>query len=75
MLNLMEFNADELPQGINFIVHLASPTNGKYMEEHPAETFNLAYLSTKKLLTEGNLKVFCMSLRWNTTDRYLMTTR
>ena len=35
---------------INYIIHLASPTVGKYMEEHPVETFNLAYQSTFALL-------------------------
>ena len=35
---------------VNYIIHLASPTVGKYMEEHPVETFNFAYQSTKALL-------------------------
>lgn len=35
---------------MDFIIHLASPTAGKYMEDHPVETFNLAYQSTLTLL-------------------------
>lgn len=70
-LNLMDFNADDLPKGINYIVHLASPTNGKYIEEHPIETLNLAYQSTKNLLLGGVIwRVCCMCPRWNITDKY-----
>lgn len=34
----------------DFILHCASPTNGKFMSEHPAETFLLAIESTKSIL-------------------------
>lgn len=33
-----------------YIVHCASPTAGKYMTEHPVETFSLAIDSTKAIL-------------------------
>lgn len=36
--------------GCDYILHCASPTNGKYMSEHPAETFMLPIESTKALL-------------------------
>lgn len=34
----------------DYIVHCASPTNGRYMQEHPAETYLLAVESTKAIL-------------------------
>lgn len=34
----------------DFIIHLASPTAGKYMVEHPVETYSLALDSTKLIL-------------------------
>ena len=34
----------------NYIIHCASPTDGRFMSEHPIETFDLAYESTKLLL-------------------------
>ena len=37
-------------QSFNYIVHCASPTSGKYMEEHPVETFDIAYEVTYNLL-------------------------
>lgn len=36
--------------GCDYIVHCASPTNGQYMKEHPADTFLLAVESTKSIL-------------------------
>lgn len=39
---------------IDYVVHLASPTIGTYMEDHPVETFNFAYQSTYNLLTFAN---------------------
>lgn len=41
---------DAVTAPVDFIIHLASPTAGKYMEEHPVETYNLAYQSTLTLL-------------------------
>lgn len=35
---------------IDYIVHCASPTNGKFVAEHPAETYELAVESTRNLL-------------------------
>ena len=37
----------------NYIVHCATPTNGKYIESHPVETFNIAYQTTRNLLSGG----------------------
>ena len=37
----------------DYIVHCASPTNGKYIESHPTETFDLAYQTTKNMLEWG----------------------
>ena len=37
----------------DYIIHCASPTIGKYMTEHPVETFCLAYESTKAILDYG----------------------
>lgn len=34
----------------DYIVHCASPTNGRFMQEHPAETYLLAVESTKAIL-------------------------
>ena len=37
----------------NYIVHCASPTSGKYMIEHPVETYMLAIDSTRAILEYG----------------------
>lgn len=42
------FNDDHLKA--DYIIHCASPTNGRYMVEHPCETFLLAIESTKLIL-------------------------
>ena len=34
----------------DYIIHCASPTNGKYIKEHPVETYDLAIDSTRALL-------------------------
>lgn len=39
-----------LDKSFDFIVHCASPTNGKFMQENPVDTFALAYQSTYNLL-------------------------
>lgn len=47
---LTEITAESVPERVDYIIHLASPTSGRYMEEHPVETFDLAYQSTLTLL-------------------------
>lgn len=49
-LDLLDLDETVLPKDIDFVIHLASPTNGKYMESNPVETFNLAFESTNRLL-------------------------
>ena len=41
---------NNLHEEFDYIVHLASPTAGKYMVEHPVETYSLAIESTKSIL-------------------------
>ena len=41
---------DNLAIECDYIVHCASPTAGHYMMEHPAETYELAFESTRMLL-------------------------
>ncbi len=41
---------DTTPDGCDYIIHCASPTDGKYMCAHPAETFMLPVESTHSLL-------------------------
>lgn len=53
---LMQICPETIGQNINYIIHLASPTNGKYMERYPVETFSLAFESTKSLLDYARLK-------------------
>ena len=47
--DLKSYDYDQIGN-IDFIVHCASPTNGKYVQEHPVETFELAVKSTRNLL-------------------------
>ena len=47
--DLKSYDYDQIGN-IDFIVHCASPTNGKYVQEHPVETYELAVESTRKLL-------------------------
>lgn len=54
---------------VQYIIHCASPTSGKYMVEHPVETYELAVDSTKALLRysrQHNVKgmVFVSSLEY-----------
>lgn len=49
-MQLSDISSKTISAPVDFIIHLASPTAGKYMEEHPVETFNLAYQSTLTLL-------------------------
>lgn len=39
-----------LSENFDYIIHCASPTDGKYMVEHPVETYELAVESTRSLL-------------------------
>lgn len=39
-----------LEEHFDYIIHLASPTSGKYFIEHPAETYQLAIDSTERIL-------------------------
>lgn len=55
-LPLTQICRGTIGQGVDYIIHLASPTNGKYMESHPVETFGLAYESTKNLLEYARLE-------------------
>lgn len=41
---------ETMDEQFDYIVHLASPTEGKYMVEHPVETYSLATDSTKLIL-------------------------
>lgn len=53
-LEIIECNLVQWFQKFNdkcdFIIHLASPTVGKYMVEHPVETYSLAIESTRCIL-------------------------
>ena len=49
-IDLKEINADSIGQRVDYVIHLASPTAGRFMEEYPVETFDLAYQSTYALL-------------------------
>lgn len=58
-----------LEQSFNYIVHCASPTSGRYMEEYPVETFDIAYGVTYNLLqlarkTSAKGVVFVSSLEY-----------
>lgn len=39
-----------ISEKIDYVVHCASPTSGSYMVEHPVETYELAFETTKLLL-------------------------
>lgn len=53
-LNIISCDLQEyllnLDDSFDYIIHCASPTEGKYMNEHPVETFELAVESTRLLL-------------------------
>ena len=51
---LSDIKPEDIGCHIDYIVHLASPTLGTYMEDHPVDTFNLAYQSTFNLLNFTN---------------------
>lgn len=54
LLNIIECDLESYLRSMNeqfdYIIHLASPTAGKYMVEHPVETYSLALDSTKLIL-------------------------
>ena len=67
--DLKDINADSIDRKVDYVIHLASPTVGKFMEENPVETFDLAYQSTFALLTfakQANVKsmVYVSSLEY-----------
>lgn len=41
---------DNLSDKYDYVIHLASPTSGRYMIDHPVETYSLAINSTKSIL-------------------------
>jgi len=49
--DLKYINADSIGRKVDYVIHLASPTVGRFMEENPVETFDLAYQSTIALLS------------------------
>lgn len=50
-IELKDVNANNIGQRVDYVIHLASPTVGRFMEENPVETFDLAYRSTYALLS------------------------
>lgn len=54
LLNIIECDLESylrnMSEHFDYILHLASPTAGKYMVEHPVETYSLALDSTKLIL-------------------------
>ena len=49
-LPLAAIKTEDIAHKVDYIIHLASPTSGRYMEEYPVETFDFAYQSTLTLL-------------------------
>lgn len=49
-IDLQNLCCDNISRKVDYVIHLASPTSGKFMEENPVETFDLAYQSTLALL-------------------------
>ena len=44
---------DSIAISLDYIIHLASPTNSKYLSENPVEVIDFIYDSTKKVLEFG----------------------
>ena len=68
-IDLKDISATNVRQKVDYVIHLASPTAGKFMEENPVETFDLAYQSAFALLkfvkqTSVNSMVFVSSLEY-----------
>ena len=53
--NLLDY-LNNINEHFDYLIHCASPTDGKYMDEHPVETYELAIESTRALLnySKGN---------------------
>ena len=50
-LNFSTFeNLDSIKRNIDYVIHLASPTNSNYLSNCPVETIDFIYKSTKQLL-------------------------
>jgi len=49
-IELNDININSIGQQVDYVIHLASPTAGRFMEDNPVETFDLAYRSTYALL-------------------------
>jgi len=49
-LNLIEINSSTIGSGIDYIIHLASPTASKFFVEHPVETLRTAIEGTTTVL-------------------------
>lgn len=50
-LRLSSFDSlNEINEDVDFIIHLASPTNSKFMVDHAVETIDFIYSSTKQVL-------------------------
>ena len=47
--NLLDY-LNNINDHFDYLIHCASPTDGKYMNEHPVETYELTIESTKALL-------------------------
>ena len=68
-MDLKDLNAKSIGQQVDYVIHLASPTEGRFMEENPVETFDLAYRSTYSLLnfakqTDVKSMVYVSSLEY-----------
>lgn len=50
VVDMKRISKESIKCHIDYIVHLASPTNGKYMESFPEETFSFISQSTNELL-------------------------
>lgn len=50
-IELNDININSIGQQVDYVIHLASPTAGRFMEDNPVETFDLAYRSTYALLS------------------------
>lgn len=50
-INLCSFETlDQINDSVDYIIHLASPTNPKFLKENPVETISFMYESTKHIL-------------------------
>lgn len=68
-IGLKDVNANNIGQKVDYVIHLASPTAGKYMEKNPVETLDIVYRSTYALLnyakqTDVKSMVYVSSLEY-----------